>query len=260
MGFYKNSGKRGVKIPKASEIIARRIRNDIVTHVLKEGQLLPPEVKLMEEFGVSRPTIREAYRILESDRLVSVTRGAKGGAVIHSPDPDLIVEQMLMVLGWEGSKISDLYEARAITEPELVKVLTLKGSKEAPDVLREILERIRLLIKNTEDYAEVLTEFHMQLVSLAGNHIMRHMAEVMNRVMAYHKTLVLNRIKREDGESTFYAQAEMGLKSYKKLIDLIEKGEADAAENHWRKHIKNANEIWLNQFDMSIEELYLELQ
>ena len=256
MSLYNSGVKRSVKIPKASELIARQIKHDIVSRVLKEGEFLPPEVKLMEEFGVSRPTIREAYRILESSRLVSVTRGAKGGAVVHRPDPSLISENMLLVLGWEQAKMSDIYSARAVMEPGIARIVAENASKEAPKVLTDILERVRLLIRNTEDYAEVLTEFHTQLVELSGNHMLRYMAAAMHEVSSLHKKLVLTQLIRDKGEAEFFAQAEKGLKSYKKLIDLISKGDADGAEIHWRKHIIQATGLWLAQFDIPIEELY----
>lgn len=260
MALFNAGTLRNVKIPKASEIIARKIKQDIINRVLEEGQLLPPEVKLMEEFGVSRPTIREAYRILESDRLVSVTRGAKGGAVIHRPTPTLITEHLLMVLGWERAYVSDLYNARLIIEPELASIVALKASKEAPKVLREIYERIVVLIDNTEDYAETLTEFHTHLVELAGNHMLIHMAAAIHEVISRHKVMVLSQIKREKSQTEFFEEAKIGLKSINKLIDFIAAGDADGAEDHWRKHIKKANARWLAQSDVLIKDLFHELK
>jgi len=55
------------------------IRRQITGGELKEGDNLPPEAQIIEEFAVSRPTLREAFRILESEKLISVSRGARGG-------------------------------------------------------------------------------------------------------------------------------------------------------------------------------------
>jgi DNA-binding FadR family transcriptional regulator len=260
MSLYNTGTKRSVRIPKASELIARKIKHDIVTKVLEEGQLLPTEVKLMDEFGVSRPTIREAYRILEADRLVSVTRGAKGGAVVHRPDPQLITEHILLVLGWEQAKVSDFYEARATIEPGMARAVALKASKTAPAVLQDILDRARLQIKNTEDFAEVLTEFHTALVDLGGNHMLKHVAAAMHEVILRHKALVLTQLRRDQNDTDFFVDAEVGLKSYKKLITLIQQKKADEAEAHWRRHIQKANETWLARFDILIVDLYYELK
>lgn len=64
-----------VKIPKASELVAATLRRQIVTGELKPGELLPNEAILMQQFGVSRPTLREAFRILESEAIITVLRG-----------------------------------------------------------------------------------------------------------------------------------------------------------------------------------------
>ena len=67
---------------KTGELIAAQLRRQIVRGVLKPGQTLPPETQLMEHFGVSRPTLREAFRILEAETLISVRRGSRGGAKV----------------------------------------------------------------------------------------------------------------------------------------------------------------------------------
>ena len=55
-----------LRVPKTAEIVADRIRKRIISGDLDEGSSLPPEGQLLEQFGVSRPTLREAFRILEA--------------------------------------------------------------------------------------------------------------------------------------------------------------------------------------------------
>ena len=68
-----------VRAPKTGELIATHLRRQIVRGELRPGETLPAESQLMEQFGVSRPTLREAFRILESEPLISVRRGSRGG-------------------------------------------------------------------------------------------------------------------------------------------------------------------------------------
>ena len=75
-----------VRAPKTAELIAGRLRRQIVRGELKEGDTLPPELALMGQFGVSRPTLREAFRILETESLICVRRGARGGAQVTAPE------------------------------------------------------------------------------------------------------------------------------------------------------------------------------
>ena len=76
-----------VRVPKVAELVAAEIRRLIVRGEVEEGAALLPESELMVEFGVSRPTLREAFRILESESLISVTRGSRGGARTLSYHP-----------------------------------------------------------------------------------------------------------------------------------------------------------------------------
>ena len=73
-------------MPKMAELIGDVLRRQIVHGDLKEGDALPSEAVLMEQFGVSRPTLREAFRVLESESLITIRRGAHGGARVKSPD------------------------------------------------------------------------------------------------------------------------------------------------------------------------------
>ena len=62
-------------------MVAAELRRQIVLGKLKQDDQLPSENALMEQFGVSRPTLREAFRILESEGAITVRRGVRGGAV-----------------------------------------------------------------------------------------------------------------------------------------------------------------------------------
>src|SRR6476661_7873987 len=78
----------GVKarVPKMAELVAAQLRRKIVRGELAEGEALPAESALMAEFAVSRPTLREAFRVLESESLISIRRGARGGARVQLPN------------------------------------------------------------------------------------------------------------------------------------------------------------------------------
>src|SRR5436309_3200194 len=79
-----------VRVPKSAELVAQALRMRIVRGHLQEGDGLPPENVLMQQFGVSRPTLREAFRILESEQLITIHRGARGGGRVHAPGDDAV--------------------------------------------------------------------------------------------------------------------------------------------------------------------------
>jgi len=95
--------------PKPPSFVAKQIRNAIIRGELRDGDTLPAEAHLIAEFSVSRPTIREAVRILESEGLVEVARGARGGARISSPNYEMIQRAAGITLQAQQVTIGDLY-------------------------------------------------------------------------------------------------------------------------------------------------------
>src|ERR1700752_690739 len=87
-----------IRQPRVAEIVASRLRDDILSGRLKEGDVLPSQEALLGEFGVSPPAVREAIHILESDGLISVRRGNVGGAVVHRPRPERTAQLISIVL------------------------------------------------------------------------------------------------------------------------------------------------------------------
>ena len=117
--FNGDGGRVGqrVRVPKTAELVAAHLRRQIVRNELHEGDALPPEAVLMAQFGVSRPTLREAFRVLEAEGLISVRRGAHGGARVHTPDVDVAARYAGLVLEHRGATLSDVYEAAGLLDP-----------------------------------------------------------------------------------------------------------------------------------------------
>jgi GntR family transcriptional repressor for pyruvate dehydrogenase complex len=76
---------RQLRAPKTAELIAESLRAQIRAGELRTGDRMPTEMELMRQFGVSRPTLREALRMLEHDELIVIRRGARGGATVRPP-------------------------------------------------------------------------------------------------------------------------------------------------------------------------------
>ena len=105
-----------VRVPKAGEMVAAQLRRQIVLGELSEGDQLPSESVLMEQFGVSRPTLREAFRILEAEGAITVRRGVRGGARVQVPDISVAARHVGLLLQYRGALLSDVYEVRAVLD------------------------------------------------------------------------------------------------------------------------------------------------
>jgi DNA-binding FadR family transcriptional regulator len=245
-GRKKNANLRVLKAP---EVLADAIRQQIVGGELKEGDLLPPEAILIERFGVSRPTIREAYRILESERLLSITRGAKGGAVVHEPSSDLISNYFLLLLQTERSTIAEIYEARTAFEPAVARMLAKASNKTVPGVLRQRIATERAVLEDPERFSEAITEFHRTLVELSGNRPLLHLYDAIYGVVVRHQSRVVAASRRQGTAESVLAASAKGIRSQEILVDLIEQGNVEGAETHWRKHMESSSKRWIEGFE-----------
>lgn len=242
-----NTSSTRIRVPKTSEIVADHIRGEIVRGELREGDFLQPEGQLMTSLGISRPTLREAFRILEAENLISVVRGSRTGARVHQPSVELVSRYAGYVLQSQQTTITDLYEARLAIEPYIVRSLANKPNKAAIKRLRAEVERLQLLI-NEERYMDMIVgvaEFHRLLVEVWGNHTLTFMNQLLLNLYADHH---IDFVKRHPQTPEMRRRSlGAGVKSYHKLIDLIEEGAAEDAVKHWRLHLTNANQVWADQ-------------
>lgn len=234
----------GVRVQKAAELVADQIRRAIIRGDLKDGDSLPAEAHLIAEYQVSRPTIREAIRILESEGLIAVSRGARGGARISSPTFDLVARSAGIALQSKGATIGDIYEARTIIEPPAARLVAERGGKEAAAVLRAQLDKELALVDDRMAAAREIAEFHRILMDLCGNVTLTMMAHSLQNLVERHLALAQRREPSGDVEA-LSRRLRFGFRSHAKLIEHVEQGDGAAAEQHWLNHMRAAGVYWL---------------
>ena len=228
-----DSGHPMVRVPKTAELVAANLRRQIVRGELLEGDALPSETELIEQLGVSRPTLREAFRVLESEGLISIRRGSHGGARVHVPNGDVAARYAGLVLEHRGTRLADVYEARAVLEPPCAGMVARRHSSED-------LERLRVAIDGAEsegsDPLERIrhqTEFHDLVIELAGNTTVQLLSRMLQRIIA---TATQSRAVSGNGLNPVEA-AHQGALSHRRLLALIEAADEVGAERLWRRHL-----------------------
>jgi GntR family transcriptional repressor for pyruvate dehydrogenase complex len=246
-----SSGQVGqlVRAPKTSELIAAQLRRQIVRGTVKPGQKLPPETQLMEQFGVSRPTIREAFRILETERLIAVRPGSRGGAEVAAPDLSVATRYCGLLLQLRGATIDDVYEARKIAEPACAGLLARGRTEQDLADLAAVADEIESVIEARDGSvpdpvvcSRLTHRFHELIMERSGNKTLALQGAVLHDIVAIHTEL---RVSRHFDQTTSPAHFRQAIKGYRKLIALIAARDADAAERLWRKHMEAAAEYLL---------------
>jgi DNA-binding FadR family transcriptional regulator len=246
-GLYNSQGKTGgvVRVPKAAEIVANELRRQIIRGVLAEGSSLPPESALMIRFGVSRPTLREAIRLLESEGLMLISRGARGGALVQRPSNELATRYLGLILQVNNTSLAEIYRVHALIEPAAVRVVAENRNPQAAAELRACLKAGQEHIDNDLLFGTDTARFRNKLIELAGIPTLTLLTSVLDDILERcWASLIVAAGQQVDNEQA----KRRGLKSFEKLIGLIEAGDADGAEAHWRKHtagVQKTLQKWL---------------
>lgn len=235
--------KNQIRVPKAAEIIGQRIRKSIVKGDLKPGEFLPSETELLAHFDVSRPTLREAIRILEVEGFLSISRGARRGARIETPSDNIVTRAAGLALQLKGTSVGDVYEARMMIEPAAAKLAAERRPHEAAQALREQIAREREAMA-TNDLATVRLEvahFHEVLMEQSGNSTLSVLASALKDLVEKHYSVVQSHYtKLEERTKEF----DLAFRSHSRLARLIEDGDGEAAAAHWVKHLEKAGAQW----------------
>jgi DNA-binding FadR family transcriptional regulator len=219
--------------PKTAVVVASDLRRKILTGQLKVGTSVR-EADLIEQFDISRPTLREALRILEMEQLLSVRRGSHRGSVVRLPDPSVTVRSLTMLLHLRGATTSDIYDARMIFEPPAVRLVAENATPAQIARLREVLdEGLAAMHADPLSYPIVGWRFHTELVAISGNATLAVMAETFEHISAHHAVQVVSGWAENCSELVRRAE-----RAHRRLISLIEQGDGEQAENYWRRHMQ----------------------
>ncbi len=238
-----NSANQGaahqqIRMPKTGEVVAERLRRQIARGELTIGQRLPPEDELTVQFGIARTTLREALRILESQGLLEIRRGRTGGPVVTMPSIDSLAEGLAVTLQLQGTTAGDLDIARQLIEPRLAGRLARSHTADDVAALRIAADRAARAAEtfDREAFGAGAVGMHETLIERAGNTTLATLSHLLHSLVAQY---YLRSAARADNEKMHRA-----VRSYRKLIRLIEAGDASTAEEHWRRQMTFTIEGW----------------
>jgi DNA-binding FadR family transcriptional regulator len=127
------------RIPKRAQQVAEQIEREILDQQLPTGHRLGTEPELIAQYGVSRAVLREAIRLLERHQLAETRRGNLGGLFVAQPAEDAISRVLCAYLESIGLELGELFEARRLLEPALVRYAAIRAGRRGAETLEAIL-------------------------------------------------------------------------------------------------------------------------
>jgi DNA-binding FadR family transcriptional regulator len=237
-----------VRVPKTAELVAGYIRRQIVRGELGEGDALPSETALMGELAISRPTLREAFRILESEGLIDVRRGARGGARAQIPRHDVAARYAGLVLQHRGVTLADVLDARVVVEAPAARILAERRDRVAVAAeLRRWLDR---------QPSEVLPpaqwmEYNHLVIRLTENETLILLASMLEYISEAAAARYMSVQHPDD-----VRLARRAVRTRARLAELVHAGDGDGAEDLWRTHLSESNKVLLSDVGTSVVDLF----
>ncbi len=220
--------------------VAEAIKDWIVQAHFGAGDRLPSEPELIERFGMSKGTIREAMRILEAQGLVKSRTGPGGGTFVH----EVSKERARALLGnyfyFKDLTIRDIYQLRRVLEPELAAAL-------AGNLPETVLGRLEAIIGEYDAPAQDVEEereqhvaslrFHALLAEQADNALLGFLIDFMVNMLS---DLTVYRKLYEPPNLELWRR---GRAFQLDLVEALRTGDADMARRVMRDHMETAQKL-----------------
>jgi DNA-binding FadR family transcriptional regulator len=175
-----------IKTQRAYEHIVAQIEQAIASGALKPGEHLPSEREMMEDFGVSRPTIREALRVLESNGMVRSKHGNPFGPEILEPSAELLYRPMAQLVRTKHLSLSEFLPVRIALEG---LACTVAATARTADHLAALEEAVDGMSQASEDgsdlhrFGEADVAFHTTVWEATGNLLIAMFGNVTRDLM-----------------------------------------------------------------------------
>lgn len=226
-----------LRAPRTTELLVDELRRTVIAG--EAGEYLPPERVLAEQYEVSRPILREAIRVLESEGLVEVRRGIKGGARILEPSMTELARGFAVHLQRRRVTVGDLLVARETLEIAAVRLAAARGADCRPSLQARLDDEAATIAgaTDTHDIANTLAAFHDLLFTLSGSESLGALGAMLQSVAHRYTESGIDHIP-PDALPAFSAGFHT---AHQAIADAIADGDADRGAEACRDHLRDGH-------------------
>jgi DNA-binding FadR family transcriptional regulator len=217
-----------VSVGRMSEVIVDKIRELMREGQLKPGDRLPPERELCESFGVSRVTMREALRMLESAGLVEIRVGARGGAFVTAPTSNRVGEGLTDLLTLSVISAAHVTEVRMILELGIVPLVCERATDDDLAALEKICERSEGALRAGDYTMEMSLEFHTAIAQATHNPAVEMLVE------SFRGPILMS---LEEAHEVAPEMGGRGTEEHEEFVAAVRRRDSDEAVRIMREHL-----------------------
>jgi GntR family transcriptional repressor for pyruvate dehydrogenase complex len=218
-----------VSVGRISESIVDQIRQLMRQGQLRPGDRLPTERELCERFGVSRVTVREALRMLESSGLVEIRVGARGGSFVTIPTSEHIGDGLTDMLSLSALTAADVTEVRLVLEVGMVPQVCARATEEDLAALDEICQRSRAAIHGGTYPMSLSAEFHARVAASTHNPALRMLIDSFRGPI---------RMSLKSAKQTAPEMGVLGTEEHEAFTAAVRRRDPELAARIMREHLE----------------------
>jgi GntR family transcriptional repressor for pyruvate dehydrogenase complex len=216
-----------VQTSRLYEQIVQQIEESVLKGTLKEGDQLPAERELAQQFGVSRTAVREAIKALHEKGLVDAFPGR--GTFITSGNSNSMRQSLDRILkSGQSDGAAHLVEIREILEPEIAALAAERADDQDLATMRDAVGVMDNAREDADAYIEADLDFHLALAEAAGNPFILSLIDSIVGLL------------REQRMRTFYVDGgpDRGQFHHKRILDAVERRDSRGAREAMGAHLR----------------------
>jgi len=215
-----DSGRKARKLP---ERVADQLREMIIQESMKTGAKLPAEAELMARFGVSRSTVREAVKILQTEHIVDIRQGQ--GTFLCAM-PGLAKDPLGLRFADQEELIAQLLETRLLIEPGVAALAARRRQAHHLQEMKTLLDKMDNAYLHGEDYTHFDFEFHSLIARCTGNDVIQRLLPTIHESIqaGYHHT--------QSVEGSYQRASQCHLEMYRGIAECDSERARQAAQRH----------------------------
>ena len=217
-----------VDVPKAPDVLARELRERILSGELPEGAALPAERELVKQTQMSRATGREALRILEVQNLVRVKAGRAGGAFVQRPSTASMANTVGMLIRGRQIKLADLMETREALEPYCAELAAMKRTQQDLETLDRANDDIADPKADLARFLQANLDWHVAVANASHNELLVGFMTGLSQAI-YAGT--------ENAAFVDESVREVTAKAHRSITRAIRDRDAETAGRRMRRHV-----------------------
>lgn len=219
---------------KTYELVVRQIKDEIFAGRLRPGDRLPGERQLSEQLQVSRPSVREAVRILEAMEIVRSRPGTGAGSgLVVSTQPSRALSDLLRLhVALSSYSMSDVMQVRLALEQQSVRRLADQIDEKDASKVREALDRMSKPGLDRSTFHDLDTEFHIALARGSDNALLADLMTALRDAVRRPMTEAF------DNEANWAERVDDLIREHTEIFAAVESGDADLAATLTQQHIE----------------------